>query len=396
MILETVFFIGVLIFFTIIEIINQKKHDNLLDQIPLRIHVNGIRGKSTVSRLLGSILEEAGYKTWTKTTGSAARLIGPKRSERIINRRVANINEQLEVLNHLKKYEETPEAIVFECMAIKPSYQRICEEKILKSHIGVITNVRLDHTDVMGETLQEITNSLSQMIPTNGVLIIGDIKPKFVKIIRREARKKNTKVVLSMKYITVLNDKELKKFNFYMHKENLAIGLAFANELKISKKIALDGMVKSNIDPGALMVSSKSMHRKNVTYVNAHAINDRESIIMTYNMLKNDNIIGDKVTKVAVLYHRKDRPKRVEEMSNVVAKDINVDHAILIGHYQQMAKNKLVKAGYKKNKIHIIRKQTLPNLLKTISKVSKTKNIVAIGMVNIKGELVDKTLNYFF
>ena len=35
-------------------------------------------------------------------------------------------------------------------------------------HIGVITNVREDHQDVMGETLPEIAASLAHMCPING------------------------------------------------------------------------------------------------------------------------------------------------------------------------------------------------------------------------------------
>ena len=39
-------------------------------------------------------------------------------------------------------------------------FQKISEEKIVRADIGVITNVRYDHLDEMGESLEEITNSL--------------------------------------------------------------------------------------------------------------------------------------------------------------------------------------------------------------------------------------------
>lgn len=50
-------------------------------------------------------------------------------------------------------------------MAVKPELQHICENKILDSDIGVITNVREDHLDEMGKTLDEIAESLSNTVP---------------------------------------------------------------------------------------------------------------------------------------------------------------------------------------------------------------------------------------
>ncbi len=40
----------------------KKRVQKDIDKIPLRIVVNGIRGKSTVTRLITGILKEAGYK----------------------------------------------------------------------------------------------------------------------------------------------------------------------------------------------------------------------------------------------------------------------------------------------------------------------------------------------
>ena len=50
-----------------------REHNARLNGLDLRLHVNGIRGKSTVTRLLAGVLREGGYVTVAKTTGSAAR-----------------------------------------------------------------------------------------------------------------------------------------------------------------------------------------------------------------------------------------------------------------------------------------------------------------------------------
>ncbi|EQB50246.1 hypothetical protein CGLO_10329 [Colletotrichum gloeosporioides Cg-14] len=46
-----------------IGFIEKKRHQKNIDALPVRVNINGIRGKSTVTRLTTGILMEAGYKT---------------------------------------------------------------------------------------------------------------------------------------------------------------------------------------------------------------------------------------------------------------------------------------------------------------------------------------------
>ena len=57
--------IGLLLVLGIIEF---KVHTNNLSKIPIRIHVNGSRGKSSVVRLIAAGLRSGGLKTIGKTT----------------------------------------------------------------------------------------------------------------------------------------------------------------------------------------------------------------------------------------------------------------------------------------------------------------------------------------
>ena len=54
-----------------------RRHTRTLRQIPIRIHVNGTRGKSSVTRLIAGGLRAGGIRTVAKTTGTMARLIFP-------------------------------------------------------------------------------------------------------------------------------------------------------------------------------------------------------------------------------------------------------------------------------------------------------------------------------
>ena len=60
------------------------------------------------------------------------------------------------------------QALVIECMALKPEYQEVSERMIVRSNIGVLTNVREDHQDVMGETLPEIARRCSPRARATG------------------------------------------------------------------------------------------------------------------------------------------------------------------------------------------------------------------------------------
>ncbi|MFB4164041.1 poly-gamma-glutamate synthase PgsB, partial [Alteribacillus sp. JSM 102045] len=66
------FFIILLLSFGILE---YRLHNKNINAIPVRININGIRGKSTVTRLVTGVLTQAGYKTVGKTTGTQARML---------------------------------------------------------------------------------------------------------------------------------------------------------------------------------------------------------------------------------------------------------------------------------------------------------------------------------
>ena len=45
------------------------RHERNLERIPVRVHVNGLRGKSSVTRLIADALRAGGRRIFAKTTG---------------------------------------------------------------------------------------------------------------------------------------------------------------------------------------------------------------------------------------------------------------------------------------------------------------------------------------
>ena len=124
-------------------------HRRFLHSIPIRIHVNGTRGKSGVTRLIAAGLRAGGLRTCAKTTGTLPRMIAPDGSEYPVFRPArANVIEQVRIVRAAAR--ENVDALVIECMALQPALQSLCELKLVRATHGVITNVRADHLDVMG------------------------------------------------------------------------------------------------------------------------------------------------------------------------------------------------------------------------------------------------------
>ncbi|MBK7046893.1 MAG: poly-gamma-glutamate synthase PgsB [bacterium] len=149
------------------------RHGRHRRRIPVRIHVNGTRGKSSVARLIGAGLRGGGLRVVAKTTGSAAALVHVDGTETRIRRRGGpNIREQLAVVR--AAVAERCDALVIECMAVRPDLQRTCEQSIVQATHGVITNVRPDHLEVMGPSLDDVAASLAGTVPQGTKLFTAE------------------------------------------------------------------------------------------------------------------------------------------------------------------------------------------------------------------------------
>lgn len=181
------------------------------------IIIGGTSGKGSTCVMLGSILKEAGYKVgvftkphlWDFT--ERITINGKRISERDFVRLAEKIKP---FADNVGKETESPTFFEF-ITALAFEYFR--EEKIdfavlevglggrldatnvVNPEISIITNVSLEHTDILGKTIEKITKEKAGIIKENGILVTGSENPKVIGILKKICRERKAKFLRAMK-----------------------------------------------------------------------------------------------------------------------------------------------------------------------------------------------------
>ena len=354
-----------------------RSHQLVLSNIPVRIHVNGTRGKSSVTRLIAAGLRAGGKRTFAKTTGTAPRVIDAEGIDRIIHRlRSPSIGEQVRLLKYFSA--EKPDVVVMECMAVQPQYQWISEHQMVKSDIGVITNARPDHLDEMGPTDVDVVRSLSNSIPIDGTLITAEEKHK--NILEKVAEQNGSEFLYSDE--GSITDSELNKFSYIEHPQNIAIALDVCEKMGIKRDVALTGMHSVKPDLGALIVWKLKGENGSLQFVNGMAANDPVSTLQIWKFVidRYPTTSGS-----AVFFNsRDDRPLRTNQMLELTFEEIKPEHFIIRGDKIASNVNRLIHHS-PETKVQII---PLDDNIDSVSKsiLDLPKDILVFAIGNQVGE----------
>jgi gamma-polyglutamate synthase len=281
-----------------------RVHGRSLAKIPLRIHVNGTRGKSSVTRLISAGLSSGGLNVFAKTTGTLPRLIKPDGSEEPIKRRgPANIRENMGFLRTAA--DAGADAIVVECMALRPDLQWALEHRMLKSHIGVITNIRPDHEDVMGKGLIAVAKALAQTIPSRGTLVTTQESAAIL----RETGAFGAELLLRPAP-EKLPQELLAAFPYEVFEENIALALTVCEICGVDRSNAMRGMTHAAPDVGNVIVHRLFSGNKTVLFINALAANDPQSTMLIWDRYMSQ----DEGSVIVILNARRDRKYRTMQL----------------------------------------------------------------------------------
>ena len=312
-------------------------HRRRLASIPTRIHVNGTRGKSSVTRLIAAGLRSGGVRTCAKTTGSLARMILPDARELPIYRPAgANIIEQKRIVAVAAAYEA--QALVIECMALQPLLQSLCELKLVRATHGVITNARPDHLDVMGPGSLDVARALCGTMPVGSKLFTSE--REHLGVLADAAKDRNSELIS----VAPLDDQAvLDKFKHTEHADNVSLALAVCEDIGVSRTEALKGMWKMRPDPGAMTIKDVDFFGRNIAFVNAFAANDPVSSEQAWDLAHAR--YPDVTSRIAVFNLRNDRPERSVQLGKSFAHWSPADRVVLMGSGTYLFARAAAKAG---------------------------------------------------
>ena len=361
-----------------------------VEKIPIRVNINGIRGKSTVTRLITSILTEAGYKTVGKTTGTAARMIyWFQDDEDIIVRQPqgANIGEQLKVLQ--KAADLNAEALVCECMAVNPDYQKVFQFRMLEANIVVIVNVLEDHLDVMGPTLDQIAQAFGATIPYNGFLITIDCA--YTNYFKQIAKERNTKVIIADN--SKITDEYLAKFDYMIFPDNASLALAVGEALGIDEETCFKGMLNAHPDPGAMRITRIGDENLNCTFVNGFAANDQQSTVNIWERVK--ELEYNTEDPIVIMNCREDRVDRTEIFVSDVFPKIQTHTLVAIGEVSEPITTAFNNGQFPNVKNYINLEYAEPDkIMETLNPLLKDRMVFGVGNIHGQGEaFIEKLLS---
>lgn len=205
------------------------------------IHIGGTNGKGSTSNMLASILQESGYKVGLYNSPHLIDF-----TERIkINGK--NCDKEF-VFQFIQKLKTLPEDILpsfFEfttIMAFEYFYQkkvdfaiievglggRLDSTNIIKPLLSAITNVQLDHQNILGNTIEEIALEKAGIIKSNIPIISGDENGVVKNIIKAKADREGANYIDATQIISDL--KSDLKGNY--QEKNIKVVLALVDELK--------------------------------------------------------------------------------------------------------------------------------------------------------------------
>ncbi|HAE90681.1 MAG TPA: poly-gamma-glutamate synthase PgsB [Idiomarina sp.] len=356
------------------------RHKLLVDKIPVRVHVNGTRGKTSVTRLIAAGLRSGGKRICAKTTGSAAAITDPQGREFPIYRiSGANIIEQMRTLKRMASLK--PEIVVMECMALQPHYQSLSELRMVRSNVGVITNARADHLDVMGPGEEDVALALAGSTPVKGNLFTAE--RDLLGVFEHSTKDRNSQLHgVTEQEVDAIGDDILKQFKYSEHAENVALALKVCEHLGVEREQALQGMIGLEPEAGAMQVLHVNYFRREIVFVNAFAANDPESTGKIWeNMLEKH---GKERKRIVLINCRADRPHRSQQMAEAAVEWTQADRYILMGSGTFIFVRAAVKYGLDPEKILVMENAAITDITETLLEEAGNSALV-VGMCNIHG-----------
>ncbi len=188
------------------------------------IHIAGTNGKGSVSHMLAAILQTAGYKTGLCTSPhlydfrERIKVNSKMVSEDFV---VAFVDQLKPIINIIEpSFFEITIAMAFDYFA-KQNIEiavievglggRLDSTNIITPELSVITNIGLDHTNLLGNTLEEIAGEKAGIIKEDIPVVIGERQVETSQVFIQKATEKKAPIFFAEDFFYLQN---LKLDNF--------------------------------------------------------------------------------------------------------------------------------------------------------------------------------------
>ncbi len=174
----------------------------------LTIHVAGTNGKGSVSHMLASVLQHAGYRVGLFTSPhlhdfrERMRVDGEMIAEREVVDFVAQHREKMRELD-LSFFEMTT-AMAFHFFAKSEVEVAVIETglggrldatNIITPELSVVTNIGLEHTDLLGDTIQKVAFEKAGIIKPHIPLVLGEADEQYNAVFEQRAAELDSRVI---------------------------------------------------------------------------------------------------------------------------------------------------------------------------------------------------------
>jgi len=178
------------------------------------IHVAGTNGKGSTSHMISSVLQTAGYKVGLYTSPhlkdfrERIRINGQPIDETTV---IDFIESHQSFLEHQQlSFFELTVGMAFDYFATQKVDIAVIEvglggrldsTNIINPLISVITNIGLDHTQFLGETLKEIAFEKGGIIKKETPLVIGEFQEEVIEVFQDLAKTVNAPIFIAEQLI---------------------------------------------------------------------------------------------------------------------------------------------------------------------------------------------------
>jgi dihydrofolate synthase / folylpolyglutamate synthase len=384
------------------------------------IHIAGTNGKGSTSSILGKVLIEHGYKVGFFNSPHLEEIEETIRinDDNIAEEELVNLLEEIKpYVNKIVEegYKHPTEFEVLTCVMFLYLYRqkvdfgvievglggRLDSTNVITPILSIITSISLDHTNILGNTVEEITSEKVGIIKENIPVITCKQKDKVINIIKSKALLTNSKLTIvdsnNFNLLEIVNDDipyQRVSINFNNNKYTLDLSLLGKHQI-INLSLAIKALEELqrlnyiNIEINKLYKGVKSVKwkgRLEVLKKNPYIVIDGAHNIAGIEFLKSNIEEYFKYKKLYLILGIL-ADKNVEEMVKVIAPLATEVYTVTPNSIRAASANELKEIVLRYNNNCIAFDDYDKVIQLSLSKASKDDLIIASGSLYMIGEI---------